>query len=145
MKKLLPILFVLIITSCSKEVPADQLVERNGIKYEVNSQTPFTGASLTYYNNGQLEDRKTYKDGMFDGLQEWYFSNGQLEYRKTYKGGVQVGVYESYFFNGQARARINIKDGMYDGLSEIYSENGKVETIECYKNDEITDMSYCDK
>ena len=30
MKKLLPIFFILIFSSCSKEVPSDQLVERNG-------------------------------------------------------------------------------------------------------------------
>ena len=49
MKKLLPIIFILILSSCSKEVPLEvpleQTVERNGITYEVNSEEPFTGTT----------------------------------------------------------------------------------------------------
>ena len=64
MKKLLPILFVLIITSCSKEIPLDQLVERNGVSYQVNQENPFTGLTLSYHPNGQLESRVQYKNGL---------------------------------------------------------------------------------
>ena len=49
MKKLLPIIFILIFSSCSKEVSSDKLVERQGVIYEVNSQTPFSGISVEYY------------------------------------------------------------------------------------------------
>ena len=45
------------IGGCSKEVPRDQLVERDGVKYEINSQTPFTGSSERYYDNGQLQSK----------------------------------------------------------------------------------------
>ena len=43
------------LVSCSNEVPFDKLVERQGITYEINSTTPFTGSSVSYYENGQLE------------------------------------------------------------------------------------------
>ena len=36
------------IGGCSKEVPEVQLVERGGLTYEVNSQTPFTGSAPSY-------------------------------------------------------------------------------------------------
>ena len=102
MKKLLPILFVLIITSCSKEVPSDQLVERDGVYYEVNSQTGFTGTSISYYENGQLEEKRNYKNGKRHGNQEMYFENGQLESKEEYKDGLIIdGIYESYEKNGQ--------------------------------------------
>ena len=54
MRKLLPILCLLIIASCSKEINKDQLVERQGIYYEINSQTPFSGRVVAYHDNGQL-------------------------------------------------------------------------------------------
>ena len=79
MKKLLPILFVLIITSCSKEVPSDRLVERDGIYYEVNSQTGFTGTSISYYENGQLKEKITY-------------TNGELEISRCFKKGDSVDM-----------------------------------------------------
>ena len=51
------------IGGCSKEIPSDQLVERHGVTYEVNSQTPFTGATVDYHYNGQLRCILNYKHG----------------------------------------------------------------------------------
>ena len=50
MKQLLTILCLVLLVSCSPppEVPDDKLVERQGIKYEVNSDQPFTGISVEY-------------------------------------------------------------------------------------------------
>ena len=47
--KYLVLTLLLILTGCTKEVSSDKLVERYGIKYEVNSQIPFTGNSVDYY------------------------------------------------------------------------------------------------
>ena len=51
------------IGGCSNEVSLDQLQDRNGLKYEINSQTPFTGSSVDYYDNGQLRAKQNLKDG----------------------------------------------------------------------------------
>jgi len=77
MKKLLPIIFILILSSCSKEVPLEQTVERNGITYEVNSEESFTGTTVQFHKNGQLRSKTNYKDGKReDGLYETYDENG---------------------------------------------------------------------
>ncbi len=49
MKKLLTTLCLVLLVSCSNEVPDDQLVERQGVTYQVNSEKPFTGISVEYY------------------------------------------------------------------------------------------------
>ena len=121
MNKFLPILCLLIIASCSKEIPFDQLVERNGVTYEVNSQTPFTGSSVKYYGNGQLKMKLNYKDGKQDGLTEYYYGNGQLEM----KG--------------------NMKDGELDGLWVQYDPYGQLKSRDCIHKDVEVDMSYCEK
>ena len=97
MKKLLTILCLVLLVSCSNEVPSDKLVERDGITYEVNSTTPFTGSSVSYWINGQLLLRKNYKNGKEDGLWESFHDNGQLEYRGNYRDGEPEGPWE--FFN----------------------------------------------
>ena len=61
MKKLVIVLCTFLICSCTKEVPHDQLVKRNGLSYEVNSQTPFTGEAVAHYENGQLLGRNLSK------------------------------------------------------------------------------------
>jgi antitoxin component YwqK of YwqJK toxin-antitoxin module len=144
MKNLLPILFVLIISSCSKEVPSDQLVERDGIYYEVNSQTGFTGTSISYYENGQLWEKITYTNGELDGVHERYYENGQLKYRINFKDDKYDGPYESHHNNGQLWYKTTYKNGKEEGLSESYSQNGELKFSGCYKNGDSIDMSYCD-
>ena len=92
MNKLLPILCLLIIASCSKETSFDQLVKRQGIYYEVNSQTPFSGRVVSYHENGQVEFRRNFKDGKIEGLSEWYNENGQLLDKNCYKNDVIVNM-----------------------------------------------------
>ena len=42
---------------CPKMVDESRLVERQGLKYEVNSQTPFTGYMSTKFSNGKISDK----------------------------------------------------------------------------------------
>ena len=37
-----------------KEIPSDKLNVRNDIVYEINSQTPFTGNEVQYYDTGEI-------------------------------------------------------------------------------------------
>ena len=65
MKQLLTILCLVFLVSCSNEVPPSQLVERQRIKYEINSTTPFTGSSVSYHDNGQLKEKINYDEIIF--------------------------------------------------------------------------------
>ena len=137
---------MVLLASCSvKEVPSSDLVERQGVTYEINSQTPFTGIAVNYHENGQLLFKVNYKDGKRDGLAEGYHENGQLNEKSNFKDGKLDGLQESYYENGQLKRKGNFKDYKLDGLAEVYHENGEVWGKLCYKNDEETDMSYCEK
>ena len=101
MKKLLLIvLSLLLIIGCSKPIDDDSLVERNGIHYQVNSETPYSGEiffitwewtevwrnnlqgweknglSTTWYQNGQKKFETTFKDEKWDGLFTNWYENG---------------------------------------------------------------------
>ena len=119
------LLTLLVLGGCSNEVPSDQLVERGGLIYEVNSQTPFTGSSVDYRGEGQLWHREKYIDGKLNGLSEEYHSNGQLQFKENYVDGKSNGAREYYYENGQLKTKGNIKDGKFVGLVERYDENGK--------------------
>ena len=96
MKILLSIFCLLILVSCSptpeipSEVPSDKLVERNGITYEVNSQTPFTGGKVSYHDNSQLKTKGNYINGKEDGLWEYFDEEGILTETEEYKDGELV-------------------------------------------------------
>ena len=144
MKKLLTILCLVLLVSCSNEVPPDQLVERNGITYEINSTTPFTGSSVGYHDNGKLKEKGNYIDGKEEGLQESFWENGQLWDRENYKDREPDGLWESFHENGQLSLKQNYKDGKEDGLEEYFKEDGSFWFNNCYKNGEKVDMSYCE-
>ena len=109
MKNLIPFIFIVILTSCSNEVPFDRVVERNGLIYEVNTEVPFTGKTIEYYfdtnSTKDVEDRIKstgfYNKGLKDGLFETFHQNGQLMRRGTYSTGKKEGFHEEFFENGQ--------------------------------------------
>ena len=111
MKKVLFTILILFIASCSKEISFDRIVERDNLAYEVNSQTPYNGKALIYFENGQVELQVTYKNGEMD-KRESYYENGQLEYKATYKNG-EIVKRESYYENGEL-------------IEENYDQDGKI-------------------
>ena len=111
MKIFLTILCLLILSSYShsEEISLDQLVEKDGIYYEVNSNTPFTGSVMEYYENGQLKSRENFKDGKEEGLSEYFYENGELEFGGNLKEGKEDGLWEIFYENGQLKSRENYK------------------------------------
>ena len=110
MKIFLTIICLVLLSSYSYSEEIS-LVEKDGIYYEVNSNTPFTGSVVEYYENGPLLGRGNFKDGKADGLWERFYENGQLDERGNYKDGKEDGLWEKYYENGQLEARDNWKDG----------------------------------
>ena len=109
---------------------------RNDKYYEVNSDTPYTGKIVSYYENGQLEYLENYKDGVAHGLCEGYYENGQLSYSENYKNDYPHGLCKGYYENGQLEYSENYKDGELHGLLEHYYENGQMERYGNFVNGE---------
>ena len=128
------LLTLLVLGGCSNEYSKEQLVERGGLIYEVNSQIPFTGSNEWFYEDGQLQRKRNYKDGKEDGLYESYHENGQLEFKGNYKDGERDGLREWYYEDGQLQRKRNYKDGKKDGLYESYHENGQLKSKRNYKD-----------
>ena len=128
-------LFILIITSCSNEISDDQLVERKGVYYLVNSQTPFTGASVSLHPNGNIEGRFNYKDGKLHGINEYFYEDGNLESRTNYSNGIWNGLTENYWENGQLYYKYSYTNGVQtDGLKEVFHKNGSLRSTYFIKN-----------
>ena len=115
-----------LLCSCgTKELPIDQLVERQGIYYEINSEVPYTGRVTDTHQNGQISTTGSYKDGKQDGPWEIYHENGQLERKGSYKDDEIDGPLETYYPNGNLMMRILYKNGKQDGSMEGYNEDGE--------------------
>ena len=79
MSKVLSLLVLFVVISCGqKEIDVNQLVEKNGLYYEMNSDRPFSGTTINLYENNQIESMWTYKNGIKDGPHIRYFRNGTI-------------------------------------------------------------------
>ena len=130
-----------------EEVDYDDLVFRDGLYYKKFTDEPFSGDVVgqergkvvkgkpegkwtRWRENGQLIQRKNYKNGIPDGLFEWYYENGQLSSRGHYKNGKYDGLYESYYPNGQLGSRGHYKNYKQVGKWEYYNEDGTLDRVE---------------
>ena len=91
-KQLLLILCLVLLSSYSysEEISSDQVVKRGGIVSEINSTIPFRGTVLWFRDDGQLEFRENYKEGVLDGLAKDFDENGQIEFTSYYINGKKV-------------------------------------------------------
>ena len=141
MKKL-SLLAIFLLVSCAeevKEINAEQLVVRQGISYEVNSNTPFTGSTVEYYENGQLAEKGNYVDGEKEGRWIEYWKKGQLKSRINYENNVRNGLSEYFWTNGELASKGNLKNDILDGYWEYFTTDGKLAITLLFKNGDETE------
>ena len=140
MKRLLTILCLVLLSvhSYSQEVVTGPFLIRNGITYYQDTNEPITGIVEKFSDNSLLQSRANYRDGevvvqtIFN-----YFENGQLEFRENWIDGVRSGLFEWFYENGQLWWRRTYRDGEFDGLMEFFDEDGNLTETRTYRNGEL--------
>ena len=85
---ILILLSLLFVTGCMEEKEISYLQDRNGIKYEINQEDPFSGKYVKKYENGQKKLEGNYKNGELEGLWTYWDKEGNISSREKYKDGV---------------------------------------------------------
>ena len=76
---------------------------------------------LSYFQNGNLYERKPYFKGKIHGRYELYYYNGQLRHRQYFINGSQIdGNYYYYDIKGAILEEGQIKNGNVIGYSKYY-------------------------
>ena len=124
----------------------NDLIEKDGLYYEKDSDTPFNGdviGSVTgkfnngkpegkwieYYENGQLKEEPSYKNRKKHGTWEFYYETGQLQAREKYNEGKPIGVWKTFSakgrlieekdFSNMNRGRLNSRGNPYGASQGI--------------------------
>ena len=142
MKKLLLLLFLIPLISCTEDWTGEKevtfLQDRDGIKYEVNSEVGFTGKYVKYYENEQKFVEENYKNGKKDGLKTGWISNGQKWFETNYKNGKREGRSTDWFFKiNQKRFEGNYKNGKREGFWTSWNKEGNVDISETFKDGKL--------
>ena len=117
------------------------LVERNGVKYKINSQKPFSGKFIGFEDEFGfcVVEAGTFKNGHFHGAYESYEGCGEAYSEKiNYKNGLQHGdyiLYEEGYLAMEGQFYNDLLVGEWKGY-----EYGLLMWTEAYKNDEL--LSY---
>ena len=82
------------------------------------------GLYRRWYENGQVEVERNFKDGKQNGYYRRWYGNDQLKVEGIYKNGKQEGIYREWHENGQIFVESNYKDGIWIS-SKYWDENGK--------------------
>ena len=57
---------------------------------------PFSGVSVSHYENGQLRSKTSYSNGKRDGIHEWYYNHGQLMTKGFFSNDVPCGEWVEF-------------------------------------------------
>ena len=140
MKHLLVMAFAILTIGCGEKksdgVNLDELEDREGVFYLKESNSPYTGKSFEFHENGQKKSEETWKDGKQHGLAHLYYENGQREQESNWKDGKGTGLITDWYEDGQKKAEGNWKDGKQEGPSAFWYENGQKKEVDNWKNDE---------
>jgi antitoxin component YwqK of YwqJK toxin-antitoxin module len=101
-----------------------------------------------YYDNGNLSEEVSYKNGKMDGDCILYYKNGTIKYGCIYKEGKMSGIrlgmtedgklingfYTTYHENGIVERAGKYINGKPDGEHRLYGRDGKLAMSVSYKN-----------
>ena len=122
-----------------KSINSATLVERQGLKYQVNTNTPFSGRFITYEDEFGfcVLEAGSYKRGLLHGPFEEYYGCGvAYSFRTAYKNGLEHGEYKEYGEEGYLTMTGNMRDGLMQG-EWIGYEYGRISWTESIKDDEV--------
>jgi antitoxin component YwqK of YwqJK toxin-antitoxin module len=89
--------------------PSYRLMEERELKGNI-----LNGQILSFYENGNINSKNYFKDGMQDSIYILYYENGKVQIKGNYKMDNKIGKWE-YFK----------EDGSFDG-DELYTEDGSI-------------------
>ena len=131
---ILLLVFLFPALALGEEVTLDDLVEREGLIYKKYTDVPFSG-KVTGIQQGKIEK------GKMEGPWVSYYYNGQLSYKGTWKNGKREGPWVRYYDDGQLYQKGNYKNGKKEGPWVGYSTDGSVwkGLTGTFKNDKKVD------
>ena len=102
---------LMLVVGCSEPINMVDLVARDGVVYTKDTNKPYSGPVFSLYENGQMSEEGTLKNGKADGKATEWNKNGQKSLEATFKDGELDGRETHWYVNGQKSYEGTYKDG----------------------------------
>lgn len=90
---------------------------------------------ISYYQNGNIKTKGSYKKGKPFGIWEYFFENGNRRMIGTLDENTAEGNWIYYFENGNISSEGELKKGQREGRWKYYYENQNIKSEGWYKKD----------
>jgi len=93
---------------------------------------------IEYWPNGnvRVKGKKNFKEQR-EGLWEWFYDNGNIQFRLPYIEGIPDGIAEVFYGNGNIRWRTPYVEGKENGIEESFDEQGNITLTRHWKDGEL--------
>jgi antitoxin component YwqK of YwqJK toxin-antitoxin module len=95
----------------------------------------FDGVVTWCFENGNVMQTVTYKDGKLEGFRKNYHESGSLKNQYSYTDGKIAGEWVEYFENAKLSEKGNYKQGDRNGSWKEYYKSGKLKGEGNYAKD----------
>jgi antitoxin component YwqK of YwqJK toxin-antitoxin module len=113
-----------------------QIVRVENAKYFDTKHNLYNGKYEEFYDNGNNKLVMFLKNGEQDSTTLLYFEDGKINEIRSYKNGLRHGKWETYNSKGQKLAEAWYRNDKKDGIWRIWDENGILRYKMPYSNDE---------
>lgn len=96
---------------------------KDGLYYDSQGAL-YTGTYRNFYENGQIKTEIPLINGLKSGSMMIYFQNGQTNEIRSYKDGKMDGTWLTFTEKGSKVAEANYANGIKNGKWFIWDENG---------------------
>lgn len=98
----------------------DRLVDRRGVYLHPETLEAYSGPVVAMWDDSIVRVSGTLQNGRWDGVRETFYLDGQLETRESYRNGVLHGPFEAYFRTGRLSDKGTYEEGQLEGPYEAY-------------------------
>lgn len=124
-------LIIIVLTlGCSESEKLAYLDEmylgEDSLVYYKDELKPYTGKSIGYYDNGNIEMEDFYIDGRLHGISKSYYPNGNIESKITYQNGALYDTAFYFYKSGEIETTIIFEEGGVKELLTNFNESSQI-------------------
>ena len=121
------IIFCVLFTACSREIIITEEDIKQDLLYVSSDVRPFSGTcKILYSDTSMLKELFEFVNGVMDGRCVSYYEDGSVKWKGSYKKGKSFGKWEYWDNNGNKYCEAHFDNDLYNGPYRSWYANGQL-------------------